>query len=266
MAKPKAQAFPWLARDIKPSDLPRIYKLLSVAFPKNAIVKGKLWYGLETEGPRGQSVINRLNEVLGINHWHYEYTVEDEKGGSMWRVMCNLKLMIGNWKFIDRMNAVGAPASSKSGNYAVEIENPRSMFIPIAVRSWIGGVSHLSRSEARKGAITNSLKKCAAAFGVAKEVYERLKEPEFEDQEEEKTVEVGPKVKKPEMKPVNEQPLEVKKKGDVYAQLLTEFNSVQDKETLLKAKEYMDKVKGQLTPEQLAEAIGKFANFQKKFN
>lgn len=264
-AKPKGHT--WLTRDVRESDLPEIYKLLSEKFPENAIVKGKLWYGLETEGPKGQSVINRLNEVLGINHWHYEYNVEDEKRGNMWAVTCGITLMMGNWKFLGqeeiKTRSEGDPVFRNTNNV-------QSVFVPLAVRSWIGGVSHLSRSEAKKGAITNTLKKCAAAFGVGKEVYERLSEPEFEKEFEKQeedaiTVEESTGTKEIEMKPVNEHPLEVEKKGDVYAQLLTELNSVQDKETLAKAQEMMDRVKGQLTATQLAEAIRIFANLKKKF-
>jgi hypothetical protein len=245
---------PWLTRDINPRDLPEIYKLLSKEFPKEAIVKGKLWYGLETEGPRGQSVINRLNEVLGISHWHYEYNVEDETKGKLWSATCGMTLAIGNWS-VEKEE--GGPRM-----------NPK--FVPLASRSWVGGVSHLSRSEAKKGAITNTLKKCAAAFGVGKEIYERLKEPEFEEQKEEKVIEVEPKKETdneilwPKV-PVNEQLLEVKEKGDSYADLLTELNSVQDKETLTKAQETMDKVKGQLTAEQLTEAVRIFADLKKKY-
>jgi len=254
---------PWLIRDIKPSDLPEVYKLLSEKFPKEAIVEGKLWYGLETEGPRGQSVINRLNEVLGMNHWHYEYNVEDEKRGNMWAAVCGMKLEIGNWK------TVRTKASTPETVHKIDVDTDKTVFIPLASRSWIGGVMHISRSEAKKGAITNALKKCAAAFGVGKEIYERLSEPEFEEQKE-GIVEVEPKADDnkilwPEA-PVNEQPLEVKEKGDLYADLLTELNSVQDKETLIKAQEMMDKVKNDLTPEQLAEAVRIFADLKKKYS
>ncbi|MFW6173776.1 MAG: hypothetical protein ACOC5T_08530 [Elusimicrobiota bacterium] len=249
---------PWLTRDIKPNDLPNVYKLLSEKFPKEAIVEGRLWYGLETEGPRGQSVINRLNEVLGLNHWHYEYNIEDELRGKLWSATCGLTLMIGNWKTIK------AKASSSE---TIDVGIDKTVFIPLVSRSWVGGVSHMSRSEAKKGAITNTLKKCAAALGVAKDIYERLAEPEFDSEQE--VIEEKNKTqtdKKAKKSPINEKPLQVNKKGDSYAQLLTELNSVQDKESFLKVKKKIDEAKNNITASQLQEAVKIFVSLKKKYN
>lgn len=265
---PKARAMkprvsPWLSRDITVKDMPEIYELLKKPFPKEDIVKGKMWYGLETEGVRVQTVIDRLNDVLGINHWDYKYATTDEARGKMWAAKCDLTLEIGNWRFIEGTEPNNATKT------ALELQNENcSKFVLLASRSYTGGCNHMSRQESHKGAITNTLKKCASTFGVAREVYKGIADPDFETTDSDDTIpqkEEDVKTESKLSKPANEHEIPIETEGYTFKNLLTELNSVRDKPTFAKAKEMMDQVKNQLEPEQLTVAVSSLVELEKKF-
>lgn len=139
---------------LKAEDLPRIYEELSKELPKEAVQKGqtKKVKGYDTIGYGYQFCINRMNEVLGLGHWRivarnlsvierrYEKTL-------MYECIYQTKVLIGN--YVD------------------------GKFVRLAETPFVPG-NHISKNigDAHKGAMTNSLKKALAFFGVGKKAYE----------------------------------------------------------------------------------------------
>ena len=129
----------------------------------------------------------------------------------------------------------------------------------------------MDKYEAHKGAITNAMKKCASMFGIASDIYKGLADPDL--------IENGQAVEMPEVQVeykgeakidgglvfTKEEPLPIGEKGDIFSQLLTELNSVQDKETFVKAKEMMDRDSKELTEEQISVVINTIVELEKKF-
>jgi len=64
---------------------------------------------------------------------------------------------------------------------------------------------------------------------------------------------------------VKKQALPISERGDNFAQLLTEFNSVKDKGTYILAKAKMDEVKSDLSAEQVVEAVKHLTRLEKEF-
>lgn len=231
---------PWLSRDITTEDLPMIYKMLKEPFPIEAIKEGQTHYGLKVRGVRSQYIVDRLNDVLGVNHWTYRYNSVDEPRGKVYSAKCDIVIEIGNF--------LGGT------------------FVPVASRPHVGGCNHIDKYEAHKGAITNAMKKCASMFGVASDIYKGLTDPDliengqtYEEMPESQYVfEDIPIVQGEELLPMGE-------KGDAFSLLLTELNSVKDKTTFVKAKEMMDKVSGELTAEQMATIVGAIVELEKKY-
>lgn len=132
-------------------DLQRIYEELSKPLPPEAVERtfgemtGK---GYDTVGYGYQWAVNRFNEVLGLSGWTYSYSfLEVEQVEGLWAVTAEVEITIGRFE--------------------------GGQFVPYAApRKAVGG--HVARllADARKGAITNAFKKCAAFWGVGKQAYE----------------------------------------------------------------------------------------------
>lgn len=128
----------------------KIYEALSAPLPEKAVERtegSKTGKGYNTTGYKYQFVINRLNEVLGIGNWGYEIEVVKEevmlvKERNMYSISVDAKV----WLIID------------------EKETPKLRMS--------GGHKSRTYADAKKGAITNSLKKGFALFGVGKQAYE----------------------------------------------------------------------------------------------
>jgi hypothetical protein len=139
---------------ITPDKLDQLYKDLTAPFNPEAVQRAdtKATKGYDMTGIGYQYIVNRLNEVLGLSHWHYQIddvrVVESSVGDvKSYEVAVTLVLWVGNW---------------------VE-----GRFEPVAKRGPMPGSSRsTSLGDAYKGAVTNALKKCAALLGVGKEAYE----------------------------------------------------------------------------------------------
>jgi len=146
---------PWTERDITQEDLPAIYEALAEKFPPETIQTGKSTWGADITGVKSQYIANRFNEVLGIQHWRYDILdkeiVIDKNSYVVWM---GLKLSIGNL-----------------------LED--GQFLELASRSYYGGCRNTAAHEALKGAVTNTFKKAASMFGVAKDVYEGTMDEDF---------------------------------------------------------------------------------------
>lgn len=123
----------------------QVYKELSTDFPESVVERTKASVtkrGYDTTGLKSQAIVDRLNDVLTPWGWGYKVTQEnyqEEKtasGRRMWE--CNIDLEI---------TVLGA------------------------AKTHTGGHTAFSRSDAKKGAITNGLKKCAAMFGIGRQAY-----------------------------------------------------------------------------------------------
>lgn len=258
--KKNNKKFAWLEREIKPADLPAIYQELEKPLPQEAIKRGRTTYGMEIFGNKYQYVVNRLNRVVGMNHWHYVIIkLEDERLERIWQARCEMVLCLGNWTtFQDEIT------NEKTGEEPSVTTFPktRTDFIPLIQHSHEGGCNNGCRYEARKGAITNTLKKCAAMFGVGREAYEGMEDPDLTEE-------------KPEEKPKDEKVIEKKaepmpmKEGteaqqDVFKFLLTDLNSIKSREDLLSIEEKIDKNKSNLTASQMTKVIEILAELKKK--
>ena len=130
-------------------ELRDIYRRLSEPFPEEAIerTKGKVTgRGYDTSGVKVQYVINRLNDVLGLGGFRVEpdITVRERparNGRTVFEAVCDITMQLGRWE---------------DGSFVAFAEAPAT-----------GGHVAALEADARKGALSNSIKKAAAAFGVA---------------------------------------------------------------------------------------------------
>ncbi len=135
-----------------------IYEGLIKPLPKEAIErapKERTRKGYDTTGYQYQFEVERLNEVLGIDGWGWDYKIIKEiegkwaSGKGFWEITVDMKieLFLGDNKTISRTCAGG----HKSEEY----------------------------SDALKGAITNSFKKTVALFGLGQEAYKGMIDDDY---------------------------------------------------------------------------------------
>ncbi len=130
-------------------ELREIYRRLSEPFPEEAIerTKGRVTgRGYDTSGVKVQYVINRLNGVLGLGGFRVEpdITVRERparNGRTVFEAVCDITMQLGRWE---------------DGSFVAFAEAPAT-----------GGHVAALEADARKGALSNAIKKAAAAFGVA---------------------------------------------------------------------------------------------------
>lgn len=116
------------------------------ALPKEAIERANKEItrkGYDTTGYQYQFLVNVLNEVVGVSNWGFVYETNKE--------------IEGKW-------ANGKPYWEITVDMTVEILG--------AQRKCVGGHKAEMHADAKKGAITNGLKKTLALFGVGKKAYE----------------------------------------------------------------------------------------------
>lgn len=126
-----------------------IYSKLSKPLPKQAFhtfSKEETGFEYDITSHNYQYVVNRLNEVLGLNNWSITEDYNQVEPG--YNVVKKISLHI---RFGD-------------------IE---------AVRWAFGGGKSRDLADAHKAAVTNGLKKAAALFGIGKETYEISLDEEF---------------------------------------------------------------------------------------
>lgn len=135
---------------LESKDLPSVYQKFIKDLPKEALRtevtdKGEKFYLFGY-----QFVVNRLNETVGLDHWNYEILgeIEKEKKGPLWWVSLQLRLSLGNWI--------------------------NGFLVPLVYKDAFGSGIHESLGNAKKGAVTNALKKAAGMFGLGKKAYEGL--------------------------------------------------------------------------------------------
>jgi hypothetical protein len=125
-----------------------VYSELSKKLPSEGIQKSngkETGKGYDTSGYGYQFVVNRLNEILGIDGWSYEYKIIKE---------------------VEGVSSTGKP------RIMVCVET--NMTIGDNTKPMVGGHTSNNFTDALKGALTNAIKKNAAMFGVGKEAYEKL--------------------------------------------------------------------------------------------
>ncbi|MFH1810001.1 MAG: Rad52/Rad22 family DNA repair protein [Pseudomonadota bacterium] len=131
-----------------------LYRRLAAPFPEEAVERTRgdvTRRGYDTTGIKYQYVVNRLNEVLGVGGFRVEreFSVRDKEarsGQQMFDVTCDLVMQLGTWE--------------------------AGQFLPFAEARGTGGHVSACEADARKGAFTNGLKKCAAMFGCGRQAYE----------------------------------------------------------------------------------------------
>lgn len=131
----------------------KIYAALTAAFPEEAIERtdGKqTGRGYNTTGLKAQYVIDRLNTVLGIGGWrvHREVAVREittSSGRRMYEAVCDLVLELGEW--VDDKYQVFAESVAYGGHVA------------------------MLEADAKKGSVSNALKRAAAMHGCGAAAY-----------------------------------------------------------------------------------------------
>lgn len=132
------------------ADSPALYRdiieRLSARLPEEAIQRTKKAVtkkSYDTDGYGYQYVVDRFNDVLGVN-WGYSFKTEDVLRGTY-----------------------------KSGSPCVEITVTATIWIidEKYSRSCAGGHTSSNYPDALKGAMTNAFKKTAAFFGVGRDAY-----------------------------------------------------------------------------------------------
>jgi hypothetical protein len=209
-------------------DLPEIYEQFIVDFPKEALRTEVTDKG-ETFSLYGyQFIVNRLNETVGIDHWHFEILgdIDKERKGDLWWVSLKLRLALGNWR--------------------------DGTFMPLVYKEAFGSGISDSLGNAEKGATTNGLKKVASLFGIGKKAYEGMIE-EFDN--------VNPNDKIVEAKSM----LLTKDEQDQTKKLEVMFVSVSDKESAQKALAEYDKLRPSLNEKQIKYIDSIVGRLAKKF-
>lgn len=127
-----------------------VYNKLAERLPDEAVERtsgsatGK---GYDTTGYKYQFVINRFNEVMGVDGWGYEYK----------------QLHTGTYK-------------TSKGAQRITVTVSTTIFLTLdgktVQHTMVGGHDGKNYADTLKGAITNSLKKTAAMFGNGRHAYE----------------------------------------------------------------------------------------------
>lgn len=243
--------FPWRYRQLMVEDLPRIYEELQRSFSKEAIQEGETRDGRKLIGIKEQFITNRFNDVLGLDKWHYDFSITTEQYGKVWMSICDIRLMIGNWKYYEDIMTEEKNPDNPQTSSVISMPRGRNEFIWLAVHENTGGCYNLSKFDSKKGAITNAFKKCAAKFGVGKEAYEGMDDEDLMSENGDVSIlqhqtPQSVKVEKTEPLPVTQGNSQQQK---TFNDLLTELNGVHNLESLIRAKELMSKSSG-LTPDQ----------------
>ena len=127
-----------------------IYKELSADMPTEAIERSKgseTGKGYDTTGFGYQYIVNRFNDVMGVEGWDCEYKILD--------------------------TATGTTSGGKN-RVSITVETTISITFEEKTikKTCVGGHVSGIYADALKGAFTNSLKKTAGLFGVGKAAYE----------------------------------------------------------------------------------------------
>lgn len=144
-----------------------IYERLSAPLSKEAIQKAskeETRKGYDTIGYKYQYVINRLNEVCGIDGWNFT-----------WKI---LKMIEGTWR-----KKIGSNQWIDVPNFEITVEIKMWIINPEIKRPCAGTHLSVSFGNALKGAITSGLKKTAALFGVGRQAFEQSLDEDLEHRE-----------------------------------------------------------------------------------
>ena len=128
------------------------------ALPKEAVEsasKAVTRKGYDTTGYQYQFLVNVLNEVVSPAGWSNDYEVSKEIEGKY-----------------------------RSGQIYYDVTVDMTVKILDAERKCAGGHQSASYADAKKGAITNALKKTLGLFGVGKKAYEGTLDEDYRQAEE----------------------------------------------------------------------------------
>jgi len=217
---------------LKPEHLLKIYDEFCKDLPKEGIRTGQTETGEQLIMIGYQFYINRLNDVVGIDHWQLEEIKENtlvERIGVRHIATVKVILSLGNYE--------------------------RGVFVPIVRKSSYGsGIHDVTRANALKGAFTNGFKKAAAMYGIGKKEYEGLVE-DFEMVESGKQKITKSKV---DLKGVPDEELEQTK---AVEQLLLNSKTEVD---LNNAKKVFDKIKEKLDTKGIKHLTLIFEKMERK--
>lgn len=213
---------------LNPKDLPLAYKEFIKEIPKEALrlskqEDGTIWtlYGY-------QFILNRLNKVVGFEHWNIKIidTLQTEKSSNLWLVALLIELSLGNYV---------------AGH-----------FVPLVSKISFGSGTDGLLGNAKKGALTNGFKKVAAMFGIGKKAYEGL----IEDYDI---------LEKDRGKIVKVEAVLSEAQKEMTINFEKALMKVRDKEGLLEVEKELDKVKEKLGDIQVKYVEKLINKLKKKF-
>lgn len=142
------------------ADLQQLYPRLAEPMPEQAIqhAETRQFKGYDATGIGYQWVVNRANEVLGIGHWRVIHSMETTPlANGSYEVVTRVTIQLGNW-----------------------IEG---QWVPLAEVEAYGEHTAKSLGNAKKGSLTNGIKKAFALFGIGRQAYEGTLDDDFLDEE-----------------------------------------------------------------------------------
>ena len=115
-------------------DLPLAYEKFILDIPQKAVRTSKLEDGTKYTLYGYQFIVNRLNDVIGFEHWDIKLLTEPviEQKNNIWFVSLSLRLSLGNWE-------IGG-------------------FKPLVSKPSFGNGTSDTLGNAKKGALTNGFK------------------------------------------------------------------------------------------------------------
>ena len=219
---------------LKSDYLPEIYKEFCKDLPSQSIRSYENEKGEQIVLYGYQYYVNRLNNIVGIRHWHltelpkYNNIYQQERG-RYWCATVKVKLSLGNW-------------------------NKDGKFIPIANRLSYGSGVHELRANALKGATTNGFKKTSAMFGIGKKEYEGM----IEDYE-------IPTIFQKVTKKSKEFEVMTDKNLEQTKEIETLLMNAKCKNDFDNAKNEFERIKSQFTAKQMKYLIWLFEKNEQKF-
>ena len=132
--------------------------------------------GYDTVGYGYAWITERLNDVVGPQCWRMVLSEKtssanpSKNGNIMHEVSMDLLLQLGNWKSRESFGEKGI--FGQEVKFANEFKIERD-FEVLAEAPGFGWHKALSLTDARKGAMTNGLKKAAALFGIGNSAYKK---------------------------------------------------------------------------------------------
>ena len=205
IAKKHGVEFP-IKGELKAEHMPAVYEGLSYPLHPDArqhVSKADNPDRYEMTGYKYQYVVNRLNEVVGLDHWRKQQAVvvdgfeNPNPNRKTQHVTFEVTVALGNWRE-DKVQA--------GGSSGISAQSCMPFFVAMAEGNHYGGHASMGRPDAYKGGLTDAFKKAAAMLGVGKQAYEQTIDEAFQPTAEEEREAAQERGGKPSAQPETHEP------------------------------------------------------------